>query len=288
MEVTGESESGNMGSDARVQALSGFGGKTERTQGFCFLVNEVTGKDAGGQDRTVRFFTVPAVVDDSVMKFPYLLGGELTNRLRLSYEDEEVMSMWSHYGELRVQRLDGQTVLKKVNSRINAGLVSEELVGQNAEKGVNSVEDEEDERGAIKKDEEKRPSKEAIERNDWSPQSFTLTWMEAKSQKTVKVSYESNVFKHIGEYLVSARLREVIPTMAQFTVKLKEEDTKPYKFPAFRKSSKETKGGIEQVFRGCIECVINNGLCQRHPKNTKLCDQCYKQRGRVTPKLRCF
>jgi len=183
--------------DARAQVMSGFGGKTERSHGFCFLANEITGTDAGGQERTVRFFTIPAVVEDAVIQFPYLLGGELTNRLRLRYEDEEVMSMWSHYGELRVQRLDGQTVLKRVKSRITATVVSEEAGGANAEKGVKAVEDVEDKREVIKKGEEKRPSREAIGRNDWSPQSFTLTWPEAKSQTTIKVSYESNVFKHI-------------------------------------------------------------------------------------------
>ena len=104
------------------------------------------------------------------------------------------------------------------------------------------MEDEQNKREAIKKGEGKRPSKEAIGRNDWSPQSFTLTWPEAKSQTTIKVSYESDVFKHIGDYLVSARLRKVIPTTAQFTVNLKEEVNKPFKFPAFRKSSKEIKG----------------------------------------------
>ena len=75
--------------------MSGFGGRAERPQGFCFLVNEITGTDKGGEQRTVRFFTMPAVVEDSVLKFPYLLGGELTNRLRLQYEDEDVMSMIS-------------------------------------------------------------------------------------------------------------------------------------------------------------------------------------------------
>jgi hypothetical protein len=89
--------------DARAQAMSGFGGRAERPQGFCFLVNEITGTDKGGEQRTVRFFTMPAVVEDSVLKFPYLLGGELTNRLRLQYEDEDVMSMMSNHGILRVQ-----------------------------------------------------------------------------------------------------------------------------------------------------------------------------------------
>ena len=69
--------------DERAQAMSGFGGRSEKPQGFCFLVNEITGTDKGEQQRAVRFFSIPAVVEDSVLMFPYLLGGELTNRLRL-------------------------------------------------------------------------------------------------------------------------------------------------------------------------------------------------------------
>jgi len=41
--------------DDRAKAMSGFGGKAEKPQGFCFLVNEVTGRDVGGEIRTVRY-----------------------------------------------------------------------------------------------------------------------------------------------------------------------------------------------------------------------------------------
>ena len=106
--------------DDRARAMSGFGGKAEKPQGFCFLVNEVTGRDVGGEIRTVRFFTMPAVVEDSVVKFPYLLGGEITNRLRLRYEDEGNMGMMSHMGELMIPRLDGDDVLRRLNTQINS------------------------------------------------------------------------------------------------------------------------------------------------------------------------
>ena len=82
--------------DPRAAAMQGFGKGREMPAGFCFLVNEVKGKNKNGHERVVRFITMPMVVGETAVKFPYLLGAEITNRIRLHYSDEDTMHTVSY------------------------------------------------------------------------------------------------------------------------------------------------------------------------------------------------
>jgi len=67
--------------DPRAAKMQGFGNASDKPAGFCFLVNEVTGRDTHGNEQIVRFITMPLVVEETTVKFPYLLGAEITNRI---------------------------------------------------------------------------------------------------------------------------------------------------------------------------------------------------------------
>ena len=60
--------------DSRAAKMQGFGNATDKPAGFCFLVNEVIGRDAHGDEHTVRFIPMLMVVEETTVKFPCLLA----------------------------------------------------------------------------------------------------------------------------------------------------------------------------------------------------------------------
>ena len=104
----------------------------------------------------------------------------------------------------------------------------------------------------------------------------------------MRVQYKWNVFKNIGDYFINARLRNVITNKAHIQVHLKGEQVNPFEFPVFREVTKG-KEVVEQVFRGCLDCVIEGGMCDKHQRNPRQCDVCNGiKEKKATMKRRCF
>ena len=260
--------------DPRAARMQGFGNATDKPMGFCFLVNEVKGRDMQGNVQVARFITMPMVVEETTVKFPYLLGAEITNRIHLRYMDERQMRMQGDGGELVIDRIDGKEMISRLNVHFGTIITdaSDSDSGGNSEREDQVVE------------------KAIINKKMADMERFEMEWSGRTEMMKAKVVYRRSLFPSVSDYLFEARTEGRIGGDVRLIVQLAEGGQ--HIIPGFWHTQVMTKTGdpvvIDRAFKGCIECVRCKGCAKHYQTEGTVMNEssCKKCKGSIS--VRCL